>query len=148
MTGEQVSNLPIDQIASLLEGVADLKADAKRLDDVLNTGIAMAFSKKADDMRRAEGKDTGTVSIEVGGFVVRADLPKKVEWNQAELRQAMETVKKWGEDPADYLSMVLAVPESKFSAWPASIRAVFEPARTVGAGRPTFKVEKSKRRAA
>ncbi len=148
MTADQVSILAVDQLAMLLEDVADLKADAKRLDDLLTTGLALAYGPRAAELRKAEGKATGTVSIEAEGFTIRADSPKKVEWSQAELRVAMKTVKGWGADPADDITAALSVPESKFNAWPASIRAVFEPARTVSTGRASFKIERSKRRAA
>jgi len=146
MTAEQVSALDIDQLASLLEDVAALKADAKRLDDLLSTGLALAYHSKAQDIRRAVGKDTGTVTMDMGEYIIRADSPKKVDWNQEALRLAMETVKSWGEDPADYMSMVLSVPESKYNAWPQVIRDVFEPARTVSAGKPSFKIERNKKR--
>ena len=140
MTAEQVCILPVDQIAALLEDVAELKADAKRLDDLLHQGLLARYADRAAELRRAQGKDTGTASLPDGDFVVKADLPKKVEWDQAKLREAEATVRSWGEDPAQYLTAVLSVPESRFTAWPESIRKVFAPARTVGTGRPTFKI--------
>lgn len=148
MTGEQAATLPIDQIAALLEDVADQKASLKGLEDLLNTALATRYGEQAAMLRRGEGKNTGTVSIGDGEFVIKADLPKKVEWDQARLREAETVVRSWGEDPAQYLSAVLSVPESRYNAWPESIRKVFEPARTVGTGRPTFKIERAKRRAA
>lgn len=140
MTGEQVAILPVDQIAALLEDVAELKADAKRLDDLLHQGMFARYADRAAELRRAEGKDTGTASIPDGDFVVKADLPKKVEWDQAKLREAEDTVRSWGEDPAQYLTAVLSVPESRFTAWPYAIKRVFAPARTLGTGRQTFKL--------
>lgn len=140
MTGEQVAILPVDQIAALLEDVAELKADAKRLDDLLHQGMFARYADRAAELRRAQGKDTGTASITDGDFTVKADLPAKVEWDQAKLREAEATVRSWGEDPAEYLTAVLSVPESRFKAWPDTIKRVFAPARTVGAGRPTFKL--------
>jgi hypothetical protein len=148
MTGEQVATLPVDQIAMLLEDLAGRKAETKALEDLLNTALAIRYADRAAAQRRNDGKDTGTVSIEDGEFVIKADLPKKVEWNQAALREAEAVVRSWNEDPAQYLTAVLSVPESRYNAWPESIRKVFEPARTVGAGRPTFKIERAKRRAA
>lgn len=148
MTGDQVANLPVDQIAMLLEEMADQKASLKALDDLLHSALVTRYGEQADGIRRAEGKDTGAVSIGDGDFTIKADKPKKVEWDQARLREAEATVRSWGEDPAQYITAVLSVPESRFAAWPDSIRKVFEPARTVGAGRPTFKVERAKRRAA
>lgn len=148
MTPGQVNTLPVDQIALLLEDVADQKADLSRLSELLHATLSHRYSDAAAAARREVGKDTGTVTLEDGEFAIKADLPAKVEWDQAALRAAMETVKGWGEDPADYLSIVLSVPESRFKAWPDSIRSVFHPARTVGTGKPTFKVERAKRRAA
>ena len=49
---------------------------------------------------------------------------------------AVATVVGWGEDPADYVTTEIRVPESRFTAWPPRIRAVFEPARTVATGNP------------
>lgn len=140
MTAEQVCILPVDQIAALLEDVAELKADAKRLDDLLHQGMLARYADRAAELRRAQGKDTGTASITDGEFTVKADLPAKVEWDQAKLREAEATVRSWGEDPEEYLTAVLSVPESRFKAWPDTIKRVFAPARTVGIGRPTFKL--------
>jgi hypothetical protein len=146
MSADQVSSLAIEHLVILLEDVAELKADAKRLDDLLNIGLALGFGRRAAEMRKASGKDTGTVSLHAGEFVVRADSPKKVEWDQAKLREAENTIKSWGEDPSQYITYTLSVPEGRYTAWPQAIRSVFEPARTVSTGRHSFKIEKSKGR--
>ncbi len=148
MTQGQVNSLPMDQVALLLEDVADQKAEISRLSELLHSTLLHRYSDAASAARREAGKDTGTVTLHDGDFAIKADLPAKVEWDQAALRSALDTVRGWGEDPADYLAIVLSVPESRFKAWPESIRKVFEPARTVGTGKPTFKVERAKRRAA
>lgn len=144
MTPKQIADLPTDMIALLLEDVSALKVEAKRLDDLFGSALAIRYAEKADALRKAQGKDSGTVTIADGDFAVKADAPRKVEWNQSLLRAAMETVKGWGEDPAQYLTSVLSVPESRYSAWPDSIRKVFEPARTVSTGKASFKLEKAK----
>lgn len=148
MTAEQVAILPVDQIAVLLEEVAEQKASLKFCDDLLHGALNYRYSDRAALLRESAGKNTGTVSIEDGDFVIRADLPKKVEWDQQKLAEAVEAIRSWGEQPTDYCAIEVKVAESRYTAWPPAIRAVFEPARTVGAGRPTFKVERSKRRAA
>lgn len=142
MTGEQVSHLPVDQIAALMEDLADRKAHTKGLEDLLHTALAIRYAEQAAALRNCAGKNTGTVSIEDGDFTVKADLPAKVDWDQARLREAEATVRSWGEDPAQYLTAVLSVPESRFKAWPETIRRVFEPARTVGTGRATYKIQR------
>lgn len=144
MTAEQAARLPVDQIAALLEDVAEAKAALKQSDDLLHAALNYRYAKRAALVREAQGKNTGTVSLDDGEFTIRADLPAKVEWDQAKLRAAEAVVRSWNEDPAQYLTAVLSVPESRFKAWPDTIKAVFAPARTVSAGRPTFKVERSK----
>jgi hypothetical protein len=34
------------------------------------------------------------------------------------------------------------VSETKFGAWPPAVRELFEPARTIKAGKPTYKLER------
>ena len=144
MTVEQVAILPIDQIASLLEDVATEKASIKHLDDLLNGAMNYRYAERAALARQAKGANTGTVSLDDGEFVVRADLPKKVEWNAALLDEAVEAIRSWGEDPTEYVSIEVKVAESRYGAWPSPIRSLFEPARTVSAGRPSYKVERAK----
>ncbi len=144
MTAEQAATLPIDQIASLLEDAAAEKASLKHIDDLLNGALNYRYAERASLLRQAKGANTGTVSMDDGDYVIRADLPKKVEWDAARLSEAVEAIRSWGEDPAEYVSIEIKVAESRYNAWPSPIRSLFEPARTVGAGRPTYKVERAK----
>ena len=138
----ELETLPLAQIAMLLEDVAEAEVFAKKSKDRLNDELSRRFAAEAQQMRRASGKDTGTVTLAVeNGIKVRADLPKKVEWQQSELAKAVETIRSWGENPADYVSLEVKVSEARFNAWPPAIRILFEPARTVATGKPTFKVE-------
>ncbi|TCZ63914.1 hypothetical protein [Roseicella aquatilis] len=141
MDAAQAARLPVDHLAMLLEEVGELKADSKRLADLLHDALHARYGAAAAAARRAEGKDTGRVRLQEDGFEVVADLPKKAEWNQARLAEAITTIRSWGEDPADYVATEIRVPESRFLAWPPRIRAVFEPARTVAAGRPSYTLE-------
>jgi hypothetical protein len=138
MDVKQLAALPIDQLALLADDVTALKADAKTLGDKLATALHSRFGDQAAAARRMEGKDTGRVRLLVDGFGVVADLPKRTEWGQAQLRDAVATLRGWGEDPADYVTVEMSVPESRYAAWPPRIRALFEPARTVGTGRPSY----------
>ncbi len=148
LTAEQAASLPVDQIAMLLEEVADQKASLKHCDDLLNGALNYRYSQQASLLRKAAGKNTGTVSITDGDFVVKADLPAKVEWDQDKLVEALKVIRSWNEEPKDYVAIEVKVSESRYKAWPPVIQKLFEPARTVAAGRPTYKVERAKRRAA
>jgi hypothetical protein len=133
--------LPLDDLSLLLEDLAALKADAKQLGDVLHDALHARFGAAATAARRAEGKDTGRVRLDEDGFEIVSDLAKRVEWNQPKLAEAVATLREWGEDPADYVATELRVPEARFTAWPPRIRALFEPARTVATGRPSYSLQ-------
>lgn len=141
MDAAEAARLPLDELALLLDDVAALKADAKLLGDLLHDALHARFGAAAFAARRAEGKDTGRVRLEEGGFEVVADLPKKVDWHQGRLADAVATLREWGEDPADYIATELRVSEARFTAWPPRIRALFEQARTVATGRPSYSLQ-------
>ncbi len=141
MTAAQVAALPLDHLALLLDDAAELRADAKRVTDLLHDALHARFGEAAAAARRADGKDTGRVRLAEDGFEVLADLPKRVEWDQPKLAAAVTTIRDWGEDPADYVTTEIRVSESRFTAWPPRIRDVFAPARTVATGRPSYSLE-------
>ena len=143
MGAKQVSNLPTDQLATLLEEINTLKADAAKLSDKLGDALDMKFRDDAADLRRADNKDSGRVSFDDGDCIVRADLPKKVTWNQAALTRAVQVIRdEWKEKPGDYVTLEVKVSETRFNAWPPAIQAVFCGARTVGVGRPSYVIER------
>ncbi|MCA3559898.1 MAG: hypothetical protein IOC82_02575 [Aestuariivirga sp.] len=148
ITLEALPRLPIAEIVALPAGeLARLQREA---DDALRkakftvTWLDSALTQKyADRARqaRAEGeKDNGTVRFEDDGVTVVADLPKKVEWDQRDLADLVERIKAEGEDPRDYVEVSLKVSERKYGSWPTHIRSLFEPARTVRAGKETFEL--------
>ena len=141
LTVQDIAQLPVELLAILQHEIgARLKRDkaAKaRLDGALN----LRYATRAAEDRRAAGKDTGTVRFDDGDFTVIADLPKRVEWDQAQLAAMVERIRAADDDPAQYVDVTIKVPERKYTAWPDAIRAGFEPARTVGSGSPSFRLE-------
>ena len=83
----EIAALPADLLAVLQEEAEDAAKAARSLADWLNGAIALRYADRAAAARRAEGKDTGTVRLDDGEVTVIADLPKKVEWDQATLGQ-------------------------------------------------------------
>ncbi len=75
-----------------------------------------------------------------GDVTVVADLPKKVEWDQRDLADLVERIKAEGEDPRDYVEVSLKVAERNYTSWPKHICSLFEPSRTVRAGKETFEL--------
>jgi hypothetical protein len=147
-TLDALRHLPMSDVIALpAEHLALLQADArealdaaKRLQDWIEAAIALRYEQRAIGARAAAGKDTGTVRFQDGAVEIAADLPKRVEWNQARLATLSEQIRAGGEDPSEYLEASFKVPERAYTAWPERIRTAFEPARTVRTGRQIFKL--------
>lgn len=135
-----IAALSTELLALLMDEAAEAAERAKRIKDRLDGALDVKFGARAAAARRAENKDTGTVRIEDGAFVVVADLPKRVKWDQAELAAIVERIRAAGEDPAEYLSIEFKVSERAYGAWPESIRSAFTPARTVETGKPNYRI--------
>jgi hypothetical protein len=130
----QIAQLPVDMLAMMqreLDAAArQLKAAAARFDAALE----LRYAARAAQARRDCGKDTGTVRLVDGAFIVVTDLPKRVDWHQAKLAQIAANIAAAGEDPAEFIETTLKVSERKYAALPEAWRKGFEPARTVKTG--------------
>ena len=136
----QIAALPADQLA-LLKGAAEEQlTQAKSVADWLDGAISLKYADRAQDTRQEAGKDTGTIRFEDDGVTVIAELPKRIDWDQALLAQIAENIASAGEDPAEFIETKLSVSERKYTALPESWRKGFEPARTVRTGKPKFRL--------
>lgn len=145
----ELIDLPVTEIASLPpETLAELQCELNSAAHQL-TAIATRFENalearygtRASEERRTAAKDTGTIRFADGDVEVIANLPKRVDWNQAQLSVLVDRIRASGDDPSQYVDIAIKVPERKYGAWPDAIRAAFEPARTVRTGKPTFRLE-------
>jgi hypothetical protein len=140
MPMSDVIALPAEHLALLQTDAREALDAAKRMQDWIEAAIALRYEQRAVGARAVAGKDTGTVRFQDGAVEIAVDLPKKVEWDQARLAALSEQIRAGGEDPAQYVEVSFKVPERAYVAWPERIRTAFEPARTVRAGRQTFKL--------
>lgn len=138
----ELEALPIAELDALMRQVVAVRDAAKYYEQGLQSVLNNRFSERARQLREADGKTTGTVRFDEDGFVVIADLPKRPEYDQAKLRAAVDALRKWGENPEDYVGIEIKVPETRYNAWPPGIRQLFEPARTLKVGRPSYKLER------
>ena len=136
----EIAALPADQLALLQEAAQQDLQRAKMVSEWLEGAIALKYADRAAECRRDAGKDTGTVRISDGNVTVTADLPKRIDWDQALLAQIAENIASAGEDPAEFIETELSVSERKYGALPESWRKGFEPARTVRTGKPKFRL--------
>jgi tetrahydromethanopterin S-methyltransferase subunit G len=148
VTLETIRDLGIADIAALSsEDLFEVRMQAtnllsavKQLADKIDQALDRKYAEAAQVLRRAQGKDTGIVHFDDGSVRITADLPKKVEWDQLRLADIMRRIAAAGEDPAEYVEISYRVSETKFNAWPESIRSVFAPARTLKTGKCSFRL--------
>ena len=136
----RLDTLPISFLANLQTQAQSHLAQASQIVAILH-GV---FSR-----RYAAGLNTtGTHRRIDGDYEIRIEVPKNVAWDQAKLAAAIETIRGWGENPADYVDTKLSVSETSYKAWPPAIRDLFTPARTVKPGKKKFEVALAQKEAA
>ena len=145
---DDMLNMPVKELAlmppTLLAAVqAQIDVATERMKAVTERfalALEVRYAARASECRQHEGKDTGTIRFEDDSVTVIADLPKRIDWDQAKLAQIAANIASAGEDPAEFIDTKLSVSERKFGALPESWRKGFEPARTVRTGKPKFRL--------
>ena len=137
ITPEQVLAIPAGTLADhsaevlfqMKNAAADRLAEAKQLHDHLDLAIDFKWRDQARNLRLEAGKDTGVIHFDDGDVRITADLPKKIEWDQSRLAEITKRI-------ADSYR----VSETKFNAWPDTLKSSFEAARTVKTGKPSYRL--------
>jgi hypothetical protein len=129
-----------ESLFQLKNDAADLLAAAKAIVEHIDRALDLRYAQRAHALRLAAGKDTGVVHFDDGHVRITADLPKKVEWDQAKLGDITRRIAANGEDPAEYVDISYRVSETKFNAWPETLKSAFASARTLKTGKPGFRL--------
>lgn len=119
---------------------ADLTSLAKALAEHIDRALDRKYAERAHQLRLVAGKDAGIVHFEDGQVQVTADLPKKVKWDQSRLADITRRIVDSGDDPAQYVEVSYRVSETKFNAWPDTLKGAFAPARTLETGKQSFRL--------
>ncbi|WBQ13058.1 hypothetical protein L2D00_14580 [Hyphomonadaceae bacterium BL14] len=130
----EIAALPAAMLADLQSELAAASARLKTLSSRLTGALEMRYGARVLEALRADDRDTGTVRFDDEGLTVIADLPKRVEWDQAKLARIAANIAASGEDPGEFIDTKLSVSERRYAALPEAWRKGFEPARTVKTG--------------
>jgi hypothetical protein len=136
----ELAELSSESLFKLKNDAADLQAAAKAIVEHVDRALDLRYAQRAHQLRLAAGKDTGVVHFEDGQVRITADLPKKVEWDQAKLNDITRRIAANGEDPTEYVEISYRISETKFNAWPETLKSAFSPARTLKTGKPGFRL--------
>jgi hypothetical protein len=148
LTPDQVLATPAGELAErssealfqLKNDASDLLAAAKAVVEHIDRALDLRYAQRAHQLRLAAGKDTGVVHFDDGQIRITADLPKKVEWDQAKLNDITRRIAANGEDPSEYVEISYRISETKFNAWPETLKSAFAQARTLKTGKPAFRL--------
>ena len=148
LTPDQVLATPAGELAQqsgeslfqLKNDAADLLAAAKAIVEHVDRALDLRYAQRAHELRLTAGKDTGVVHFDDGLVRITADLPKKVEWDQTKLSDITRRIAANGEDPSEYVEISYRISETKFNAWPETLKSAFAPARTLKTGKPGFRL--------
>lgn len=138
MTVAQLVSLPIRDFMESEGHVDEAIAYLKQLRTKLDAAKAQRFGEQARVALRDSGRDFGTAHISDGPLHVKFELPKKVNWNQAILKEIAERIVASGDKVEDYIDVKLSVSESRYTNWPQTLQQQFAAARTVEEGKPTI----------
>lgn len=136
----EIVALPAAELARLQHEADEALREAKLTVAWLDGALTQKYAERAKAARADADKDFGVARFVDGDVTVVADLPKKVEWDQRDLADLVEHIKADGKDPRDYVEVSLKVAERNYTSWPKHIRSLFEPSRTVRAGKETFQL--------
>jgi hypothetical protein len=137
----KVAAQPIEVLAALAGSLAELKTFVADAEARLNAALDVRFGDRARQLRAEDGKDSGRVRLGDRLFVIVADVPKRIDWDQDKLATIVARIRQSGDDPSEYVRTTYEVSERAYTAWPSPIRRLFEPARTVRLGKPRYAIE-------
>src|ERR1700679_2259315 len=129
-----ISALPIQDLCILKNEVDFLLKEAKEQSDILEEALAKRFSNKTQEMLLETGRDSGTVNFEEQDYLISAQLPKKVTWDQDKLAELIIKI-----DPLErkkYVETSYKINEQRYLAnFPISLRELLDEAREVSTGK-------------
>lgn len=140
LTVTELTAMGAAQLMQVQKEVAEHYKQAKALKDWVDGAIAMKYTERAQAYRRQAGKDTGTVHFEDAGVRISANLPKRPVWDQPKLAEIADRLRDSDENPNDFMQISYKFPERRYNDWTESLRQLFEPARTIKTGKPTFEL--------
>ena len=130
---------PTATLAALADSLAAIKAALADEEARLHAGLEIRFGDWA--WQRRAGKNSGRVRLGDGLFVIVADIPKRIDWDQDNLAAIVARMCEAGDDPAEYVRTTYEVSKRAYGAWPSAARRQFAPARTLKLAKPRYAIE-------
>ena len=134
-----IGTAEIAELSQLLDSVASRIKTAQG--EILKT-YTSRYAERARLQLLASGRDTGTTHVIDGELDIAVEIDKTVKWCQAKLPVIWDRIAATGDDPRQYIEVKYSINETKYKAWPETLKQPFTPARTVTPGKPKFTVSR------
>ena len=105
-----------------------------------DAAMEQSYGEQARATRLDAGKDFGAVHFTDGPLRITADTPKRVAWDQAALADFAQRIAATGDKVADFIDIDYSISESRFNAWPTTLKETFAKARTVKPGKASYRL--------
>ena len=140
MTVAQIGALAPAQLQEAHTNLLTLQSMVKAVLDRFHTALDQRYAEQAIAVRQMSGKDFGVCHLTDGPLRVTVDLPKKVVWDQAQLAEIAQRIAAAGDQVGDYVDTEYSIPETRFNAWPSTLKETFTKARTVKPGKALYRL--------
>ncbi len=140
MSVTQIAALPPAQLQEVHSNLLTLQSAIKGVLDRFNAALDSRYAEQATAARQANGRDFGVCHLNDGPLRITVDVPKRVAWDQAHLAEIAQRIAASGDKVSDYIDIDYSVSESRFNAWPATLKETFAKARTLKPGKANYRL--------
>ena len=140
----EIAALPSEELALLQQQIESRLEGIKRGKEKLSDAIALKYVVKSSSLRQKMAKESGAIKFTDNDVSISANIAKKIQWDQDVLAGIAKRIHANGEDPLEFMTITYKIPESKYNAWPESLREQFSSARTLSMSRETFQLVSDK----
>ena len=140
MSVAQIAALPPAPLQEAHTNLLILQSQVKAVLERMHTALDQRYKEQAATARLASGRDFGICHLSDGPLRITVDLPKKVNWDQAQLAKIAQRIAAAGDKVGDYIDTEYSIPESRFSAWPTTLKETFAKARTAKPGKASYRL--------
>lgn len=134
MDVNSISALSIKDLDAIKTQIDSLFNEVKASKELLEEALCVKFSDKTHELLTLAGQDTGTVSFEQEDYLISAQIPKKVTWDQDKLSSLIARIPT--EERNKYIETNYKINEQRYLAYfPLSLRDILDEAREVSTGK-------------
>jgi hypothetical protein len=134
LTAQQISELPINDLAQLNDLINEQLAEVKTMKERLDDGLNLRFSIQLQREIQSQFKNTGTVHFRDNNFKITAEVAKKVTWDSMKFEPILKLL-------PNIVKISYSIDEKVYLSLPPEHKALIDQARTVTTGKIRYKIQ-------